>query len=165
MALELQIQEVMGDFARGNLFEVEIPFLGETFKFHCRATNQPLDQVEPIKIGYQNRKIGIAGDRDYAEWIVTVYVDEEQKIRKQFIDWSELLHAHGREISGSTPENYKKIAYVKQYARDGETITNQIKISGIFPTNIAEIALDWDANNEVEVFDVSFNVDFWEVVE
>lgn len=161
MGLSLDIQEVLGDVARSNLFEIEIPFLGETFKFHAKASSIPEDTVNKLELSYQNRKLGIAGDRVYADWNVTVYNDADHKVRKQFIDWSELVQSHGRDLQGERPEGYKKEAFVKQYDRDGETITTNIKISGIWPTTIAALELDWE-NDALEVFDVTFSVDYVE---
>lgn len=54
-----------GDFARPNLFEVEIPYLGQNFKFQCRASAMPPGSVEKLEVSYQNRKYNIAGDRTF----------------------------------------------------------------------------------------------------
>lgn len=35
-----------GDFARPNLFEVEIPYLGKNFSFKCKAAPLPAGIVE-----------------------------------------------------------------------------------------------------------------------
>lgn len=161
MALELNIGSILGDIARPNLFEVEIPFLGRNFKFKCKAATLPSSVVEKIPVGYQNRKINLGGDRDFEDWIISIYNDMDHTVRNQMLDWSRMVHQQDRNIYGDKPEDYKKDGYVRQFDRQGN-VTAQYTIKGMFPTNIAEIALDWDSNNEVEIFEVTLALDWWE---
>lgn len=161
MALELNIGSILGDIARPNLFEVEIPFLGRNFKFKCKAATLPSSVVEKIPVGYQNRKINLGGDRDFEDWIISIYNDMDHTVRNQMLDWSRMVHQQDRNIYGDKPEDYKKDGYVRQYDRQGN-VTAQYTIKGMFPTNVAEIALDWDSNNEVEIFEVTLALDWWE---
>ncbi|MGJ8505946.1 hypothetical protein, partial [Glaesserella parasuis] len=62
---------------------------------------------------------------------------------------------------GGWPATYKKKAIVRQFARDSKTITREIEITGVWPTNVGEVQLDWDSNNEVETFEVTFCLDWW----
>lgn len=150
-----------GDFARPNLFEVEIPYLGKNFKFKCKAATMPAATVEKVPVGYQNRKINVAGDRTYDDWTVTIYSDDAHVTRNALIAWSNSLHGMGEQISGDIPGNYKKQAVVKQKNRNDE-VTAEHTISGLFPTNVGEVALDWDSNNEVSTFECTFALDWWE---
>ena len=61
-----------------------------------------------------------------------------------------------------TPADYKKVATVRQFSRDGKTITNEHTITGLWPTNVGEVQMDWDSNNEVETFETTFAIDWWE---
>ena len=56
----------------------------------------------------------------------------------------------------------KKVATVRQFSRDGKTVTKEYNIVGIFPTNVGEIQLDWDSNNEVETCECTFAIDWVE---
>lgn len=149
-----------GDFARPNLFEVEIPSIGRDFKVKCRGTNLPAGIIDQVEVSYQNRKIKLAGDRTYEEWTVTVYNDVEHNTRQSFIDWQHQAVAMGKAIYGENPDAYKKQSLVRQFNRQGEE-TAVYNIYGIFPTNVGEVALDWETNNEVETFEVTFAMDFW----
>lgn len=150
-----------GDFARPNLFEVEIPFLGHSFSFKCKAAPMPPAQVEKIAVGYMNRKLHVAGDRTFDDWTVTVYNDDAHKTRQQVLDWQAMAHGQGNEITGDKPSNYKKQAIIRQFARDGKTVTKEYTITGIWPTNVGELQGDWDTNNEVSTFEVTFSMDWW----
>ena len=150
-----------GDFARPNLFEVEIPYLGQTFSLKCKAAPLPPANVDKIPVSYQNRKYNVAGDRTYDDWTVTIYGDDKHETRQKILDWQALAHGQGNEITGSTPAQYKKIAVVRQFGRDGKTITKEHTIHGLWPTVVGEVSLDWDTNNEVQTFETTFCYDWW----
>lgn len=151
-----------GDFARPNLFEVVITYLGENFSFNCKATALPAGIVEKIPVGYMNRKINVAGDRTFDDWTITVMNDDAHKVRQLFVDWQGIAAGQGNEITGGKPSEYKKTAVVRQYARDSVTVTKEVEITGLWPTNVGEVTLDWDASNEIETFEVTLAFDWWE---
>ncbi|QPI17868.1 tail tube protein [Pectobacterium phage POP12] len=150
-----------GDFARPNLFEVEIPYLGQNFRFKCKAATMPASIVEKIPVGYQNRKINIGGDRTYDDWTVTIYSDDAHITRNALVAWSNMVHGMGDAITGDIPANYKKTAVVKQKNRN-DGVTAQHTIIGIWPSNVGEVTLDWDSGNEVSTFETTFSIDWWE---
>lgn len=150
-----------GDFARPNLFEVEIPFLGRDFKFKCKAASMPSAVTEAVSVGYQNKKIKLGGDRTFEDWTITVYNDSDHDVRQQFIDWQDMVHALDTRIYGDIPANYKKTGLVRQFNRQGEE-SKIHNIFGLWPTNIGELSLDWDDNNSVETFEVVLSVDYWQ---
>lgn len=150
-----------GDFARPNLFEVEITYLGNLFAFKCKAAPLPPGNVEKIPVGYQNRKINIAGDRTFDDWTVTIYNDDAHTTRQSIIDWQGLAHAQDNNIAGQRPSDYKKTATIRQYARDGATVTKEYTLTGIWPTVVGEIQMDWDENNSIETFEATFAMDWW----
>jgi hypothetical protein len=152
-----------GDFARPNLFEVEIPYLGQNFKFQCRATSMPPGSVEKLEVSYQNRKYNIAGDRTFDDWNVTVYNDENHDIRKAVLAWQSVAVGLSKDITGGTPEQYKRTGTITQLDRNGEPTTTAT-VFGIFPTIVGEVALDWDSNNEIQTFETTFSLDYFTVV-
>ena len=148
-----------GDFARGNLFEVNIPTLDKNFKFRCKATTIPAATIGVIELGYMNRKTKIAGDRTYDEWTVTVYNDDGHVSREDFVQWQSLAVGTGTTISGSTPDVYKNTAFVTQFDRNGNE-TAEYTIEQIFPTTVGELSYDWDSNDELQTFEITFSVDY-----
>lgn len=150
-----------GDFARSNLFMVEIPYLGENFTFKCKAAPLPPAQVDKIPVSFLNRKYNVAGDRTFDDWTVTIYGDDKHVTRQAILDWQSLAHGQGNEITGAAPADYKKTAVIRQYARNGKTITKEHTIYGLWPTLVGEVAMDWDTNNEVQTFEVTFCYDWW----
>lgn len=150
-----------GDLARPNLFEVEIPFMGQDFRFECKAASMPAGVVEPVMVGYQNKKMKLAGDRTFDDWTITVYNDADHNTRQQFIEWQNIAQALDRNINGEGPSSYKKEATVYQIDRAGNR-TRAYTIHGIWPSNVAELALDWDNNSQVEMFEVTMTLDWWQ---
>lgn len=150
-----------GDLARPNLFEVEIPFMGDSLRFKVKAASMPAATVEPVILGYQNKKMKLAGDRTFDDWTITVYNDPEHNTRQQFIEWQNLAQAISRNINGEAPATYKKEATVHQLDRTG-TRTRSYTIFGAWPSQISELALDWDTGSEVEMFEVIMTLDWWE---
>lgn len=149
-----------GDLARPNLFKVEIPYLGQSFEFQCRASALPPANVEKIEVSYQNRKYNIAGDRTFDDWNVTVYIDEAHEIRRALLAWQDRAVGLGKEVTGDVPEEYKRTGTITQLDRNGEPTTS-VTVFGIFPTVVGEVSLDWDSNNEVETFETTFSIDYF----
>ncbi len=161
MALTLNIQDIVQDFSRNNLFEVEIPYLGPNFKFICKASALPGSKVGAVKVQYQNREISLPGDRTYDDWKVTVYNTADQSSRGQFLEWMNLIQRSGKELGGALPAEIKSTGFVRQFDRAGNK-TVEFKMSGIFPIDVSEIGLAWASGGEVGTFEVSFAIDWWE---
>lgn len=150
-----------GDFARGNLFEVNLPRMGKNFKFRCKATAIPAGTVGVIELGYQNRKIKIAGDRTYDQWTVTVFNNDNHKSREDFAMWQDEIVGSGTIVSGQVPGSYKSTGTITQFDRNGNP-SAEYKISGIWPSAVGEVALAWDDNDALQEFEVTFEFDWAE---
>jgi len=159
--------------ARPTLFEVYItPPAGigadqdssDKFRFTCRATSLPAATIQSIDVGYFGRKIKVQGDRTFADWQVTVMNDEDFLVRSMFEKWSNALNrleSNIRDPNFTESENsYKSDMDVIQYGKAGDLI-RQYTIIGAFPTDVSDIALDWDTTNQIETFTVRFAYDYW----
>ena len=157
--------------AKGSLFQVQItnPVTGVAdikVPFMVKATQIPESTLGVIQVPYFGRKIKIAGDRTFPQWTVTVINDEDFLVRDAMEQWSAAINSHvGNLRSGATasPSQYKAQAQVTQYSKTGEAIRTY-QFNGIYPSTIASIGLDWDSTDAIEQFDVTFEMDYWEVV-
>lgn len=160
--------------ARPTLFDVEIstnPLFNDTsfaqkHRFLIKATSLPASTVDSVEVPYFGRKIKYAGDRVFANWAVTVMNDEDFVLRRAFERW----HAHINSIVPNEMSlnaidgiNYKTNAVVRQYSKAGpaEGPIAAYYFSGLFPVAVQGIALDWDATNQIEQFEVEFAYDYW----
>lgn len=159
--------------ARPTLFEVYLtapatlgvdPESQDKFRFTCRAAALPAATIQSIDVGYFGRKIKVQGDRTFQDWQVTVMNDEDFLVRSMFEKWSNALNrleSNIRDPNFSTDENsYKVDMDVLQYGKDG-SLLRSYTIIGAFPTDVSDIALDWDTTNQIETFTVRFAYDYW----
>lgn len=134
----------------------------EKFTFSCKASELPAFDVRKVEIGYFGRMIKVAGDREIADWSVEVLNDEDFSVRSLFEKWSNGLN---RLISNVRDPNlameqYKVDMDVVQYSKDGGIIRSY-QAQGAWPMSVGAIKLDWDGQNQVEYFPVTFAVDLF----
>ena len=162
---------------RPTLFNVKITFPNSIpglsneavskLQFVCRASSIPASTIASIPVPYYGRQVKVAGDRTFTDWSVTIMNDEDYIVRNSFEAWHNTINtivsnrradnAIG-ESAGST--GYKGTAVVQQFSKDGSTIKSYV-FENIFPTNIDEMRLDWDATNQIQTFGVTFAYDWW----
>ena len=152
--------------------------------FMIKATQSPASLIDSVDIGYYGRKIKLRGDRTYQDWTVSIYNDEDFRLRNAFIQWhnginrviGNTLNPDIARIAPQTGTNfgnsYKTDAVVYQLAQtggatgigevDGDGVLSADKFNGIFPVSVDAMRLDWDASNEYQMFDVTFACDWWE---
>lgn len=160
--------------ARPNLFEVSIQFPtvfgitsknSEDVKFKVQAAQIPPATLGIIQVPYFGRFLKLAGDRTYPGWQVNVINDEDFGIRNSMELWSNAIN----ELAGNKRKkevdrnSYKTSATVTQYGKSGDRI-RQYEFVGIFPAQVGDIALDWSNVDQIELFPVLFEYDYWKVV-
>jgi hypothetical protein len=161
--------------ARPSLFDVVMTFpndLGESgnvgvevlskLRFTCRATSIPASTIGEVAVPYFGRQIKLAGDRVFANWAVTVMNDEDYSVRNAFEIWHNSINTIvSNRKTGISPNGYKTgIATVTQYSKEGSAI-KQYDFINIFPINLDEMNMDWDATNQIQTFGVTFAYDYW----
>lgn len=163
--------------ARPTLFGVSITFPDvdgvtgeavERLQFNCRSSSIPASTIASIPVPYFGRQVKVAGDRTFSDWSVTVMNDEDYNIRNAFEAWHNSINTiiSNRRASGVAGESavvgsgYKGTAFVTHYGKAGDVI-KQYRFDNIFPVNVDEMALDWDASNQVQTFGVTFAYDWW----
>lgn len=151
--------------ARPTLFEARVVSpngLIPNFNFLCRSTTLPESDVSTFNIPYFGRQIKLAGNRTYRDWSVTVMNDEDFAVRDSFERWHSYINSIQTNVSAVAPATYKTQANVIQYGKDG-TPLRQYTFSGLFPTTISAINLDWSDTDRIEEFQVTFNYDYFVV--
>ena len=152
--------------ARQNLFQVDISNPANSdgdrkTRFMCQAAQLPGSDLGVIPVFYFGRQMKLAGDRTFAEWTVTIMNDEDFLIRNAMEEWSNQINRLQRNVREIGP-GYKSQATVTQFGKDGTKIRTY-DFNGIFPSNISPIELDWSTTDQIEVFQVTFQYDYWSV--
>lgn len=160
--------------ARPNLYEVVVSFPGEggsaveEFTFMCRSASLPGMVVGVAQVPYFGRMIKLAGDRVYEDWAVRVINDEDFVVRNAFEAWQNrlaMLDYATPAIENATAIGGHEVLYVDitvtQLAKDGLHALKRYHLKKAWPTQIGPIELAWDANDQIEEFDVNFSYDYF----
>lgn len=167
--MSFSINEIKGALqfggARQNQFYVEITNPANSVAdlktpFLVQASSIPGLSKGTIPIPYFGRTIKLAGDRVYPPWTVTVMNDEDFLIRNAMEEWSNNINSFEGNIRNLT--NYKSRAQVTQLGKDGKTL-RRYQFEGLWPSEVTPIDLDWGANDQIELFQVTFEYDYWTV--
>ena len=168
-----------GGGARSNLFEVQMSFpdfakpVSEALNdipFLVKAAEIPASNIGNIPVPFRGRILPIAGDRTFDPWTITVINDTNFQIRDAMERWSDFINDIQTAQGSVDPESYQKNAFVKQLSRAGSSagqkveILREYKFTGIYPSVVSSIPLDYGATDQIEEFQVTFNYLFWEVV-
>jgi len=101
---------VAADFARPNLFQVDLAFpsgiinnssLVNLGKFTVRAANLPSSQVGVIEVPFRGRVLKIAGDRTFEPWTITIQNDSNFSLRSAFELWSSSIQAYNENFTSA----------------------------------------------------------------
>jgi T4-like virus tail tube protein gp19 len=163
-----------GGGARTNLFSVTInaPQSGlSTFganqikntSFLVQASKLPEVTMGTIEVPYMGRKLRLPGDRSFPAWNVTVINDEDFMVRNAMEEWTSKINgiqSNLRDGSMPTIDSLKGTATVTQYTKQGGEARTYL-FTGIFPSEISPIELDWNQNDQIEYFGVTFSYDYW----
>ena len=163
--------QMVGDGARPNLFEVSMPFPGysspqnaqEKMTFMCKTAQLPGSTIGVVPVQYFGREVKFAGNRTFADWVVTIINDEDFVVRNALERWLNNINSHTANLRNPValnPYSYTVDANVIQYGKTGNIIKNY-KFIGMFPSDITPIDLDWGANDTIEEYSVSFAYQYW----
>lgn len=173
---------VVSDFARPNLFQVDLNFptgiindasLSNFGKFTVRAANLPSSQIGVIEVPFRGRVLKIAGDRTFEPWTITIMNDSGFVLRNAFELWANAIQAANENFTAaatlgdeSDSTGYFADMTVHQLARDlkdgdAPKVLKSYKFYNLFPSNISAIDLDYGNNDAVEEFTVELQVQYW----
>lgn len=154
---------------RPNTFRVDLTFpayvtngieASELGQFHCKSASLPESIVAPVPVFYQGRSINVAGEREFQPWSIAVY-NEDFKIRDAFEKWMHGINNLQDNTGIVAPAQYQSDLFVNQLNRAGE-VMKTYRLMNAMPIQISPIQLDFEANNQVEIFEVTFVYDYYE---
>jgi hypothetical protein len=160
-----------GGGARPSQFQVDIifpkyvtvPVSGAAVQFLVKAASLPASIVAPIDVPFRGRITKIAGERQFANWNVTILNDNDFNIRNALEQWSNGMLNHTATNGIVKPLDYSTDLYVTQLDRNDNPI-KKYKFVNCYPQQIGEIGLDFGNVSQIEEYPVEFSVDYWEVI-
>ena len=137
----------------------------------CKSAALPASNLGVIEVPFRGRTVKIAGDRTFDTWTATFFNDKDMKIRSYFEAWLESMNTHeGNYAPNFVPtkgtDGYFAEVRVKQLEKHGEVggqVLRQYILKHCFPTNVSQIDLAYDSNDQVEEFTVEFQYSYWVV--
>lgn len=177
---------VISQGVKPNLFEVKFAAPGggtlstgldQNLSLLCKSAAIPASNLGTIEVPFRGRTIKIAGDRTFDTWTATFINDKDFQIRHFFEEWMKKINSHepntGDFFTPSTTANgYFADLEVRQLERNSAAATgtsgvNEVirryYLKGAFPTNVSQIDLAYDSNDQIEDFTVEFQYQFWTV--
>jgi hypothetical protein len=164
--------------AKNNLFLVsfaypqglaDVPADTQITDMLCKAAALPASNLGVIEVPYRGRTVKIAGDRTFDTWTATFINDRNFAIRHAMESWMEAINSHEANTATKYVPEFANTGYladlkVKQLERDGNvngSILREYTLLGCFPTNISQIDLAYDSNDQIEDFTVEFQLQYW----
>lgn len=141
---------------------------GNIDTFHAYAFNLPQVAIGQIPVDYRGRRVYIPGDRDYAEWTLTILDDNAGNgatIYPAFQDWQNAINGHvtnessfgGTDAAASAGrQNWT----IKHMDYDGSTTLKTINLVGCWPVALGAVALSAGSRDELVTFDVTIRYDY-----
>jgi hypothetical protein len=160
-----------------NLFEVEFAFPSSITapsnglsSYMCKAGALPASNIGVIEVPFRGRTVKIAGDRTFDTWTATFINDPNFIVRQAMEEWMQKINKHegntGDLYVPTGTDKYTQDLLVKQLERDSggpNTVIRTYKLWGAFPTNVSQIDLAYDSNDQIEDFTVEFQYQYWTV--
>ena len=170
----------IGQGVKPNMFIVDIAFPEEVsgaegdvdmVNLLCKSAALPASNLGVIEVPFRGRTVKIAGDRTFDTWTATFVNDKEMKIRAYFEQWLATINSHETNNSPlftpSETDGYTRLLKVKQLeknASESGEVLRQYNLFYAFPTNVSQIDLAYDSNDQIEEFTVEFQYSYWKAV-
>lgn len=161
---------LQGGGVRPTMFEVELTFpesvvsdsteITRDGTFLIQTAQLPASTVGTIEVPFRGRKLKVSGDRTFEPWNVQIMNDVSFNLRIAFEKWSEKIQNHNYALGATNLSDYFASAIVRQLDRDGSQL-RAYSFEGIWPASIGEVGLDFNSTDDVERYDVTFNVQYW----
>ena len=172
----------IGQGVKPNMFSVQIPFPsgvtgipsgGNTKGFDltnllCKSAALPGSNLGVIEVPFRGRTVKIAGDRTFDTWTTTFFNDKDFKLRSFFEQWANSINTHeGNTAPLFTPNNssgYMADLGVKQLEKDASVegaILRAYTLKYCFPTNVSQIDVAYDSNDQIEEFTVEWQYSYF----
>jgi len=167
----------IGQGVKPNMFMVDITFPDDTanadkdmVNLLCKSAALPASNLGVIEVPFRGRTVKIAGDRTFDTWTATFVSDKEMKIRAYFEQWLASINSHETNNAPLfTPGDggYTRTLKVKQLeknATESGEVLRQYDLYFAFPTNVSQIDLAYDSNDQIEEFTVEFQYSYWKAL-
>ena len=151
-----------GDYARPNIFEVDISNVGNGArggtKMMVKAASIPAASITPVEVPYQNRKLKVPGDRTFVDWTATVINDESYQVRADLLAWQAQMAGFQDFKSTIGVGTAHRLITVTPYDRDGGSTSGFEHLLYGWPSEVGAIDLSWETTDAIQEYTVTFAI-------
>ena len=133
--------------------------------FLIKASQLPASTIGQIDVPFRGRQLKVPGDREFEDWSVNILNDVTFGLRKGLEEWSERIQNHNYALGATELSDYYASAVVRQLDRDGRQLRAYRFRRHLAQDDLEAIGLDFEANNAVEDYGVTFAVQYWSATE
>ena len=172
-----QFLSTIGQGVKPNMFLINIQFPSaialqtedqNLTNILCKSAALPGSNLGVIEVPFRGRTVKIAGDRTFDTWTTTFFNDKDFKLRAFFEQWANSINTHeGNTAPLFVPNNsegYMADLQVDQLEKDASaegSIVRRYILKHCFPTNVSQIDLAYDSNDQIEEFTVEWQYSFF----
>lgn len=128
----------------------------------CTQASFPGVSIAPIEVFQQGRKLVLPGHTEYdGTWDVTCYQTEGHDLRKELIKWKDYIDNFKENKHRSDPLDSTSggTSVTQLDALGNNAITYEFQ--GLFPSQIGQVDLSDDSQNQIQTFSVTFSYTSW----
>ena len=171
-----QFLSTIGQGVKPNMFLINIQFPAQLnagkdlnlTNLLCKSAALPGSNLGVIEVPFRGRTVKIAGDRTFDTWTATFFNDKDFKLRTYFEEWANSINTHeGNTAPLFVPNNsegYMADLQVDQLEKDASeegAILRRYTLRHCFPTNVSQIDLAYDSNDQIEEFTVEWQYSYF----
>jgi len=169
--------QTIGQGVKPNMFLIDVQFPAALAKASadqnlsnllCKSAALPGSNLGVIEVPFRGRTVKIAGDRTFDTWTTTFFNDKDFKLRSFFEQWANSINTHEANTAPLfVPNNsagYMADLGVKQLEKDASTegaILRTYTLKYCFPTNVSQIDVAYDSNDQIEEFTVEWQYSYF----
>lgn len=162
-----------GGGARPNYFQVTpswpagapITNAGELTRlgsFLIKSASMPNSTTGEIAVPFRGRKLYVAGDREFEPWSISIVNDTDFALRNAFEVWLNYINAHvGGQSAAPDLNSYIADWKIDQLDKAGGAVIKTYVMRGAFPVSMDGIDVSFDAQDEIETFNVTLRYQYW----
>ena len=134
----------------------------------CKSAALPASNLGVIEVPFRGRTVKIAGDRTFDTWTATFFNDKDMKIRAYFEAWLESMNTHEGNFAPNFIPNQAdgymcdvKVKQLEKHGVEGGQVLREYTLKHAFPTNVSQIDLAYDSNDQIEEFTVEWQYSYF----
>lgn len=161
-----------GGGARPNRYRVVLTFpagvpagiaASEKISFTCSAASIPSSNIGIVDVPYMGRQVKVPGDKTFDDWTVTVLLDNDFLGRIAFEKWHDMILGFRTNVAQANMVNpINAYARAQVFALDrADNVIARYQIDGMFPSQVGEVTLGYDQNDQIMQQPVTFAINGW----